>query len=132
MCARRYTTYPRINADFLANLYVTDPTKYKFYGICVDKCPSFRDVICNTDDTVLTATMDNRPTLLGTSTKVALSTISDTNKEQCVSYDNPVPAGVTSCKEINANCWVTPQTTTSIMYRLVVCERACALRSLAD
>jgi len=30
-----YITYPRINEDFIANLGISDPTKFKFYGICM-------------------------------------------------------------------------------------------------
>jgi hypothetical protein len=34
-----FITYPRTNEDFIANLGKKNPLDYKFYGICVDKCP---------------------------------------------------------------------------------------------
>ena len=113
-----YITYPRINEDFIANIGVNDPTKLKFYGICVSACPAALQVVCNNDKDVKT---EYWPTVGATPTP--FSSFTSSQLEQCVSYNNPaLPAGpgTNGCAEIRANCWVTPQVTTSIMYRCVL------------
>ena len=110
-----YITYPRINEDFIANVGVTDPTKLKFYGICRASCPKALDVVCNSD-----ADISPQPTLYNQpATTIAIRDLTNEKLLACLSYNDNVAAGVSSCKEIKANCWITPQVTTPIMYRCV-------------
>ena len=110
-----YITYPRINEDFIANLGISDPTKFKFYGICMDSCPTQFQVVCNSEGSGYPAL--TYPTLAGTNIQQHFSKFTNDQLLACVSYDSFAGAGTTSCSEINANCWITPQATTSIMYR---------------
>ena len=119
-----YITYPRINEDFIANLGISDPTKFKFYGICMASCPVQYQVVCNSEAPVCETGGPlpcypalTYPTLVGTTTQQAFSKFTNTQLLACVADGNSAGAGTTSCSEINANCWITPQVTTSIMYR---------------
>lgn len=42
-----YVAYPNPNMDYLMNLGVVNPLMFKFYGICVEACPSAYQVVCN-------------------------------------------------------------------------------------
>lgn len=97
----RYVTYPRVNEDFLANLGKKNPLDYKFYGVCVEACPGYLDVVCN----YVTAMEDPAYT-------------SDVKRECIVdsSYSPPAPV---DCGLVQDNCWITPQDTSSIMFRCI-------------
>lgn len=85
--------------DFIANLGVSNPMDYKFYGICVSSCPAALDTVCNYE-------LD---------TSVYNATIVDSCMNN-VSYTPPSPL---TCDKVSENCWVTPQKTSSLMFRCI-------------
>jgi hypothetical protein len=87
-----YIAYPRLQTDFIMNLAVSDPLNYNFYGICVNSCPNALDVVCNY----------NIPT----------GTFSNNFMLSCFQSSNAA-----NCTQVKSNCWVTPVTTTSSLYR---------------
>lgn len=98
--SKSYITYPRTNEDFLANLGKTNPYDYKFYGICVSTCPQTLDVICNYGFGEAAA---ETPDV----------------KRSCLTDDTYSPPAGVDCTALAKNCWITAQSTSSIMFRCI-------------
>ena len=89
---RKLTAYPRPGDDDLVNaaLAKQGARHSSFYGICVDRCPRFRDVVCN--DGVAESQAFLR---------------------RCMDVW-PRPAG---CENVTQSCWSTPVDTEAVFFR---------------
>ena len=74
----------------------TNPLDYKFYGICVDKCPYQGFVLCNHDRTDVTD--------------------AKTQGQMQWCFDNP-DQDTDNCDVVRGNCWFTPLNMSSIFWR---------------
>jgi len=103
--------YPRTNEDLLLNMQGgkmnfanMNPLDFKFYGICVEKCPLSREVVCN----------------YGITENIGAWVDADTAEEKntvlanCWGNDDP-----DYCQSVLDNCWVSPADQASTMYRCV-------------
>jgi hypothetical protein len=91
LTAKKRVVFPRMNEDMIANLQKTDPRDYKFYGICVERCPQELEFVCNYD---------------------VAYTLAD--KQNCFDF---VTNSSTACKTIRKNCWVMPIAQTEVLFR---------------
>lgn len=105
---RKLIVYPRTQEDFLINFAETNPLKYKFYGVCVEKCPVAEEVndgfripaiVCN-DELVGTGSLTYEQELM--SKPAEYRTCMDTGTQ-----------GSVNCKDVRRNCWFIPQDTKS-------------------
>lgn len=99
------TAYPRLIEDFVLNVQSADPTSWKFYGVCTDKCPTRLSVLCNSE-------------IVGASVAKNESQI-----RYCITdgRDGTAPNPSSFCEDskINANCWIIPIETKPTLYRCI-------------
>lgn len=100
---RKYTAFPRTTEDFLTNIGKSNPLDYKFYGVCVSKCPGLLDVVCNSES----AALDTQPQY------------TQANKLDCLSDFGFAGAASVDCDLVRSNCWITPQPTSSVLFRCI-------------
>lgn len=114
---RKYIVYPRIYEDFLINFKVTNPLDYRFYGVCVEKCPGVQidavtgrrtpDIICN--DNQYPDPTSNTSYYM----KYKVDPAAAANIRSCLDQ-----TGGAYCDKIEQNCWLVPQSTKGSTYRV--------------
>ena len=79
------------------------PTTPMSAGVCVSTCPALYDVVCNYDDPELANNATyTQPVLLS-----------------CMTNASYAPGPSVDCASVNAHCWVTPQTTSAVLFRCI-------------
>lgn len=127
---RKRIVYPRTNEDLLLNmkggkLSLSDPSAFKFYGICVSECPKERELTCNyVGDQIPADDADAKdwtaPFFPTASTADKLA-----NAKSCAATGLMPKSGngaQSSCsapflKAIGNNCWVSPADQKSTFFR---------------
>lgn len=100
---RKYTVYPRVNEDFLINLGKTNPLDYKFFGVCVSRCPSQLDVVCK----------------YNTGFTVGVTPYTMNAARECIAIPSQADPPLVNCAAVRANCWIIPVDTASTLFRCI-------------
>eukprot|EP01138_Halocafeteria_seosinensis_P008115 gb/GECG01008293.1/.p1 GENE.gb/GECG01008293.1/~~gb/GECG01008293.1/.p1 ORF type:complete len:291 (+),score=12.05 gb/GECG01008293.1/:1-873(+) len=122
---RKFTAFPRPNQDMLINHNVDSPADFQFYGVrktvftrfaaaaavvigispqvCVSQCPKQFDVVCNEE---VPKEDENE-------------NYNQENKFRCLDGNSTSDPSSINCNLVKENCWVTPITTSTILFRCV-------------